>query len=33
MADGQTFEDLGVKTDLEAAEKMMKLHEHWVLLE
>ena len=30
MEDGQTFEDLGVKTDLEAAEKMMKLHEHWV---
>ena len=30
MEDGQTFEDLGVKTDLEAAEKMIKLYEHWV---
>ena len=32
MKNGQTIEDLklGVKTDLEAAEKMLKLHEHWV---
>ena len=30
MDEGQTFEDLGVKTDFEAAETMMKLHEHWV---